>query len=175
MILILSNNPLSYSDSNGRTIANMFLSYKKEELLNVFISGTPETKLANFIQITDKDALLGTLKDHIFGNESKTCHQSHKSAFKVFIREFIWKRSAVKKKLIKKLSAYNITDIFVQLGDYSFIIDLGIHIARELNLRLITFNTEDYYFKTWNYYEKRKEGIIFRRHQKKLKKLVIRS
>ena len=169
MILILSNNPLSYSDSNGRTIANMFLSYKKEELLNVFISGTPEIKLANYIQITDKDALLGTLKEHVFENINNIGQQSHKSAFKVSVREFIWKHSKVKNKLIKKLSDYEITDIFVQLGDYSFVLDLGIFIAKELNLRLITFNTEDYYFKTWNYYERKKEGLIFRRHQNKLK------
>ena len=169
MILILSNNPLSYCDSNGRTIANMFLSYKKEELLNIFISGVPETKLANFIQITDKDALFGTLKDHIFDNGINVRQKSGKSAFKVSVREFIWKHSRIKNKLIKKLSDYKITDIFVQLGDYSFVLELGIFIAKELNLRLITFNTEDYYFKTWDYYKKKKEGLISRRHQKKLK------
>ena len=173
MILIISNNPLSLTNSNGRTMANMFSLFKKEEILNIYINGNPDYTLANFINITDKDAFFGVVKQQLKaedgGCKNYKKRKKKKTAFKVLVREQIWSKKKLKRKLVEFLKQYNITDVFVQLGDYYFIINLATYIAKNLNCRVITFNTEDYYFKTWDFYKKKGRGIFWRTHQRKLK------
>lgn len=171
MILVLSINPLNMSTSNGRTIANMFLEYPKDDILNLYISGNPDLNLAHYINVSDRSAVLGKMRQN--KNHSvipaPTKHNFNKSLFKVKCREFIWTHSNIKKEILKVLKTYKLSDLFVQLGDYYFFIELAIYLAKELNLRITTFNTEDYYFKQWDFYQQRNATDSFTRHHNRLR------
>ena len=83
MILVLSINPLNMSTSNGRTIANMFLEYPKDDILNLYISGNPDLNLAHYINVSDRSAVLGKMRQN--KNHSvipaPTKHNFNKSLF----------------------------------------------------------------------------------------------
>ena len=172
MILIISNNPLSLTNSNGRTISNMLLEYDKNEIVNLFINGNPDYNLcSNFIKISDRDAFLGKIEvnpHHPCSIEKRVSLK--KSITKVWVRELLWNRCRFYKKLEEHLHKFDIEDIFIQLGDYSFILNLAIKIAKDFSARLITFNTEDYCFKNWDYYKRKRASFLFKLHQNYLKK-----
>lgn len=57
-LLIASNEPLSNSTSNGRTLRNLLLDIPKEQIAQFYIHGTPDLSVCSTLySVTDRDAL----------------------------------------------------------------------------------------------------------------------
>ena len=57
-VLIISNEPLSNRYSNGRTLRNLMLNVKKDQIAQFFLHDeADETVVSKSYRVTDKDAL----------------------------------------------------------------------------------------------------------------------
>lgn len=179
-ILILSNNPVSTTSSNGRTMLNMLHEFKQEQLFNIFVSGTIDSSYCNYYQINDSDALKGFFGFRNIGRIPDLQHVSKnlgtiknkKTALKVFIRNVVWNNSRVKKIIKAKAKEFAPDVILIQVGDCSFMIKIALYLQKTLNIPIVVYNSEDYYFKTWNYIEPiKKGGLFFGKVQKEYKNI----
>ncbi|MBR3792004.1 MAG: hypothetical protein IKK18_04810, partial [Clostridia bacterium] len=102
-LLVIANNSLSESNSNGRTLAGFLKGWEKKNIAQIYISGeTPSSKVCdNFYQITDRDVLKGLYKKNIVGkqvfNKNKSNNGSNvkklikgKSILRMLMRDILW-------------------------------------------------------------------------------------
>ena len=62
-ILILANNPLSDTNSNGRTLKSFFSPEDAGQLAQIFISGAPDfSACSRFFRVTDGEVLRAFIK-----------------------------------------------------------------------------------------------------------------
>lgn len=168
-VLIISNAALSNTDSNGRTVANLFNCYDKECLAQFCTYNAPDFSLCNnFYKVTDSDALKSILKLKALGGKvaekednsltQKTSKSKiKKTPLKMILREIVWGISFWKGKRFKHwLAQVNPNVIFLNLADNCFTIKLAISIAKKYSVPIIAFSTENYYFKDFNYLTKKK-------------------
>lgn len=165
-ILILSNSPLSYATSNGRTMLNMLLNFKKDEILNIFINGNDlALDKANFYKINEKRLIKNQkpFGKYIRANENNQTFQKakKKTVFKCLIRSFLWHKKSLIKEIFCVVNEYKPDRIIVQCGDSDFLIDIACLLSKKLNAKLIAYNSEDYIFKNWNYIEKKERKSLF--------------
>ena len=181
-VLIISNGALSNSDSNGRTIANLFSKYDNEKLAQFCVYGNPDfSKCKNYYKVTDKDALksLLTLKQcggKVEHNEEKSTTtnvkitKQRKTPLKVLLREFTWKFGHWKGKKLKKwIDDFKPEVVFINLADNCFTINLAVMVAKKYNIPIVAFSTENYYFKRENYLTN-KVSLLYKIINRKLKK-----
>ena len=181
-VLIISNGALSNSDSNGRTIANLFSKYDNEKLAQFCVYGNPDfSKCKNYYKVTDKDALksLLTLKQcggKVEHNEEKSTTtnvkitKQRKTPLKVLLREVAWKFGRWKGKKLKKwIDEFNPEVVFINLADNCFTINLAVMVAKKYNIPIVAFSTENYYFKRENYLTN-KVSLLYKIINRKLKK-----
>lgn len=167
-ILFLTNNPLSNSNSNGRTLLNMLENYNKDEIVNIFISGKcDESKRAIYYKINEKQLLSISKKciitKYIENNIASDYKPRRKTAFKMFVRTIMWKHPSLFKQIKSIVNIESPQCIVLQCGDSPFLNRVAFKISKKKNLPLILYNSEDYIFKTWNYIEKKtKKGLFFR-------------
>ncbi|MBE7081634.1 MAG: glycosyltransferase family 4 protein [Clostridiales bacterium] len=163
-VLIISNGALSDSDSNGRTVANLFGTYDKDKLAQFCVYGNPDfSKCDNYYKVTDKDALKSLLTLKQCGGKvekrqseeniaSTNLPKKRKTPLKILLREFAWKFGRWKgKKLNKWIHDFNPEVVFINLADNCFTINLAIKVAKKYKIPVVAFSTEDYYFKKENY------------------------
>ena len=181
-VLIISNGALSDSDSNGRTVGNLFNAYDNDKLAQFCVYGNPDfSKCKNYYKVTDKDALKSflTLKQcggKVEHNEEKTTTtnvkitKQRKTPLKVLLREFAWKFGHWKgKKLNKWIDEFNPEVVFINLADNCFTINLAVMVAKKYNIPIVAFSTENYYFKRENYLTN-KFSLLYKIINRKLKK-----
>ena len=181
-VLIISNGALSDSDSNGRTVSNLFGSYDIDKLAQFCVYGNPDfSKCKNYYKVTDKDALksLLTLKQRggivelTAENKNTVASNSYKqrkTPLKLLLRELAWKLGRWKgKKLYKWIDDFKPEVVFINLADNCFTIDLAVKVAKKYNIPIVAFSTENYYFKKENYLTN-KPSLLYKILNKRLKK-----
>lgn len=159
-ILIVSNNVISGTKNNGKTINSIFENYPKEHIRQLYFSSeNPEDiDLDGYFQISDKDMV------NAIGNKNKNIGRSKeynpliRQAFRdgtsKFIlkndisrlaREVIWHINLKKlKKMFEWLNDFNPTKIFFVGGDSIFAYEIVEYIQKKYNAKLITYITDDY-------------------------------
>lgn len=168
-VLIISNNCLSRYNSNGRTLLNLLGEFQNSELYQFYIANEEPTEgfCSKFLRITDRDVLksFGFAKRHFMiwdwelikqGNienlTGKKVNYGKKTVAKSFVRDFIWGASAwVANELENFIHNNGINVIVLQAGDNVFLHKLARKVSRKSGRPLIIYNTEDYYFKDYNY------------------------
>jgi len=163
-ILIISNNPLSLTNSNGRTLYNLVSSFRKDQLYNFFISGDNLLlDKVNYYQISDNDVIHSICKKGNIGRSSFTndnsgnitpSYQKKKTITKVMIRDMLWNRKSINKEILEWAKTFNPNVILFQVGDSIFLMRIAIYLANTLDIPIITYNSEDYFFKNFNYIKK---------------------
>lgn len=171
-ILVISNNCFSQSDSNGRTLGNLFVGWPKENIAQMcVIARDPNWDLCdNYYCIEDKSMLKAFIKgrkavgrkleeqftdDHSSKNivETKRTNVGNKTVSKVVLRELIWAGKRWNSKSFQKwVDDFNPNVLVLQFGDSFFMLDIAYHIATTRNIPLIIFNTEGYYFFPHNWH-----------------------
>ncbi len=165
-ILILSHNPISTYNNMGKTLSTLFSQFEKSELCQFYIyPSTPDTDKCNsYYRTTDYDILTSFVKFKVNGSvvfpetEQHTLYDNSKAAdfnkkqgarsdFKNFIRDCAWSLSHY---FTKDLSAWlereAPTAIFLSPGYAKFIYDIALKISKKLNIPIITYICDDYYF-----------------------------
>ena len=181
-VLIISNGALSNSDSNGRTVANLFSTYDKEKIAQFCVYGNPDFSICkNYYKVTDIDALksLLTLKQcggkvEYVEEENATTNakitKKRKTPLRVLLREFAWKFGRWKGSKLKKwIDDFNPEIVFINLADNCFTINLAINVAKKYNIPIVAFSTENYYFMENNYLTN-KPSLLYKIYKSKLKK-----
>lgn len=175
-ILVVSNNSFSNSNSNGRTLGNLFYGWPKGNLAQMcVIAQDPNWDLCdNYYCIEDKSML------HAFAhfrkaagrklvkNESKSENQEatgntkrvnvgKKTVTKVALRELVWAHKRWNSKDFQQwVDEFNPEVLVLQFGDSFFMLDIAYYIVTTRNIPLVIYNTEGYYFfpRNWHHITK---------------------
>src|SRR5690625_3137590 len=160
-VLIISNNPLSNTNNNGKTIMSFFKEYPKDKIRQLFFENSIPTGkgIDSFFRITDqnilkasrsKDKEIGEVvstdllprKDSSSGREKISIPKNNSTRL---IRELLWKnRFLNNKQLYKWLDEFKPEMIFFVAGDTGFVYDYVFKIKERFNTKLITYVTDDY-------------------------------
>ena len=168
-LLIVSNNCLSKTNSNGRILSELLSDYPKERLAQFFIKdGTPDFSICDtYYYVTDQEVLnslkgrdCGTILSHPKPEESgdtSPVPQKHpnKGAAARIARNWVWKFGRWNNRRLQTwIDDFDPECILLQSGDSVFMIKLAYRLARERCVPLVVFNSEDYYFKEENYFQR---------------------
>lgn len=174
-ILIISNNCLSENNSNGRTLLNLVREFPRDNISQIFTSGETSNNLycGASLRVTNHDVVRSYFRKPDYSanlsNEDNMDKQGidvkgKKTALSMLIRDLVWDNNRkMKLGILKWAKSQNPDVIILQIGDATLHISIAVYIAKMLNLKLITFNTEDYYFKNYDYMRRSKScGMVYR-------------
>ena len=164
-VLVVSNNSFSNTNSNGRTLGNLFIGWPKNKLAQFCISTDgPNFDLCdNYYCITDKDVLkaflcfrkaqgeklVPTKETIVIGSRGI----GKKTIFLMLVRNAIWAWNRWRSKVFKKwVEDYNPEVILFYMGDSAFMLNIATSLSKWLDIPLVMFNTEGYYFFKSNYF-----------------------
>lgn len=165
-LLIISHNPISTYNNMGKTMLSMFCGFETSELCQLYIyPSLPDTEICgSYYRITDKDVLHSYYKLKMGGGEVSADSQSHipfenedderlysstknQMPHRALLRDMMWKFSHWFGKRMKAwLLREAPTAIFVLPGKSMFLYDMALKISRFLNIPIITYICDDYYF-----------------------------
>ncbi len=190
-VLVISNNCFSQSDSNGRTLGNLFHGWKRDNLAQIcVISKDPNWDICEkYYCIEDKEMLKSFLscrkckgRNLVPPKEEKRPSPIDtrkkriikKTLPRVILREMVWSGKRWKSKnLTKWVDDFNPNLIILQFGDSGFMINIATTLSKEKKIPLIVFNTEGYYFFPRNWYHKTKiDWLIFPLYKKSYRSKV---
>ncbi len=170
-ILVISHNSFSTFQSMGKTFCSLFSTFRKEELCQLYIYPTiPDIDACNsYYRVTDKDVLYFFKKLEVYGreiridstsifdhrlfenrnDESFYKNKKNHSAFRCLARDFLWASTPWFNKSLKEwLRKECITHIFVAPGGYKFIYNIALKCSRFLNVPIVTYVCDEYFFTT---------------------------
>lgn len=161
-ILIISNECLSNSSSNGRTLRNFLIGWEKENLAQFYIKdGNPDYSIcSNYYNVTDEQALNSFLLKKKNNKSSNSYRHNdiknkkiRRSAISMFIRDIVWNSNRwMDSDFNDWINEFNPNIILFQAGDSAFPYILTLRIARKFNIPYIIYNSENYYFKKYDYF-----------------------
>ena len=163
-ILIVSGNCLSESNANGRTLLQLVGGIPKENLFQLYTSGEiPDGRFcAESFRVTNGDAVVSYWKTPGCGmpepeNGSRAApgpagNAWPKNAFTMLLRDLVWDHSVRLRRTIARWAKSREPDcVLLQIGDASLQVQIAMRLACDLGVPLIVYNTEDYYFKAYDY------------------------
>lgn len=153
-ILIVSNESISKTSSNGRTLLNLLFGYDSSSLAQFYIHGKKdESVVSNFFQVSDKEALNAFL--HI-KNQSVSNENEHKpmrkkiphSCKNIVIRNFVWMTYQWWDTRFEKfINEFDPDLVLFQAGDSPFMYSIAYRISKRWNIPLVMYNSESYVLK----------------------------
>ncbi len=172
-LLIFSNQALSKANSNGRTLLNFFSGFDKSNLAQFYLqSDEPDFNVCeNYFFVSDGAVLKSVLKRRTAGKviektelqeksivqSTKTSRKTVRNPLTMLIRNFLWNRKCWRKDFYKWVEEFKPEAVLFQAGDAPFLYNMSVEIAQKYNIPLVIYNSEDYYFKDYNYF--RNSGI----------------
>lgn len=188
-ILLISNNSLRRTNSNGSTLINHLSAFKSDEVITFSIDNAlpdKDTGIAHF-KTTDNEHLKYFLSKKKLGrvvlndelSESRSLPKGegkHKgikeSALGHLIREFIWKHNHKERdNLYKFIDEYKPNVILYMCGRSSFMNNITLDISKKYHIPVVIYTSEDEYFHTYPFYKVIK-NILQRRLKKSYKELL---
>lgn len=165
-VLVVSNNCFSPSNSNGRTLGNLFYGWPKENLAQFcLIAQDPAWDVCdNYYCLEDKTMLsafkhfkkavgrklkvqLETAEHNVKPIDTQRRNIGKKTLPKMMLREMVWAFNRWKSKDLEQwINSFNPDIVVLQFGDNSFMIDIALYIAQSRKIPLVVYNTEGYYF-----------------------------
>lgn len=181
-ILCISNNCFSQSNSNGRTLGNLFYGWPKEDLAQFcVIAQDPAWNVCDNYYCLEDRTMLAAFKHYkkavgrklqvpseivehnVKPIDTQRRNIGKKTLPKVMLRELVWAFNRWKSSDFEQwVDSFNPDVVVLQFGDSSFMIDIALYIAHSRKIPLVVYNTEGYYFFPRNWYFKSKlDGILF--------------
>lgn len=153
-ILIVSNERISKSSSNGRTLLNLLFGYESSSIAQFYIYGKKdESVVTSSFQVSDKDALNAFLhvKNQSVSNENEhkpTRKKISHSCKNMVIRNFIWmKYQWWDSRFEKFINDFSPDLVLFQAGDSPFMYSIAYRISKRWNIPLVMYNSESYVLK----------------------------
>ena len=167
-VLVVSHNCFSSSQSMGKTLASLFSCFKKEELMQLYFYPTlPNVDICDdFFRITDRDIMTsllhrkkcGRLIDKCQISTDNTLYENNDDQSKYVqirnagqlmrrFRDILWSVGHWKTDFLKEWLREEKPDVvFYALGDASFSQNIAMWIAKFLNIPLVTYVCDEFYF-----------------------------
>lgn len=196
-ILILSHNPITDYNSMGKTLLALFDSFSPKEICQLYLYPTlPNLKICSgYYRVTDKEVLKSILRRNHAGKviEDGDIHagnplyenpaearlyakKTHHRELKLIVRDCIWKLGAWFSQTLKQWLREQKPDvIFAAAGASSFFYDVILRIASFLNIPIISYVCDDFYFTSENVHNYLMRKMYSRRLQKKIRRLMSHS
>lgn len=156
-VLIISHNPLSRVNNNGKTLVSIFKGVAEENIYQIYLNGDiPDCgEGCHYLQLNEKQILNSvirrknlccvevkadlnnvspaTIKLRSFGNQTKR-----------LLRECVWKITLWESKLDGWLRDKQFDVVFFMAGDGLFAYDVYRHVMRQMKAKGCLFFTDDY-------------------------------
>lgn len=159
-VLVFSNNSFSLTNSNGRTLGNLFSGWPKEYLAQFCISSDgPNWDICDHYCCVSDSAVLHSLLTlapvepddlRCFSPESTVAikkNRIRRTAFKSILRHFMWSLGIWRGRAINRwFKEFNPQIVIIQSGDTAFMHNLALKTAIKYKAKLVFFNTEGIYF-----------------------------
>ena len=188
-LLIVSNNCLSKSDSNGRTLGNFIDGWPKENVAQFCIHDRDKDwdVCSNYYVVSDAQAVKAfvfgkTTDGHRTAREKDVIISSHtvmqkgiaRTLASMLVRDIAWKSLRWKKeKFDLWVDEFNPEVVLFQAGDLPALYDIAVRLAKDKGIPLVIYNSEEYYFKDYCYFgEDASFKWLYPLFHKKLKKSV---
>lgn len=166
-VLLISNNALSSTGSNGRTLDALLRSVPASALAQFYITDEPATlpSAGSYFRITDAEAIrcaiLGGDAGRVVRLATKSSPSQQASSrvrakrtpARLLIREIVWSITLWRKPatLEQYIASIRPTVIMVQAGDSGFMLRLARKLSRKTSSPLLIFNSEDCFYRKHNY------------------------
>lgn len=153
-ILIISNNVLSNTNNNGKTILSYFDTMNCKQIRQLYFScEDPSLSEYQYFRISDKDVIRGKFFPQLRGGRAEVkcsnrilnSYVKNYSEFMRLLREILWYKSWKSKQLIKWLDEFRPSVIFFVGGDCCFAYNICMYITKRFNSRLSLYITDDYF------------------------------
>lgn len=160
-VLVISNDCLSNSTSNGRTLKNFFISWPKSNIAQFCIHyNHPDYNVCNnYYVVSDRDALNSFLmkkkKNKLLVKETSESHNTKsRNALTMSIRNFVWNSKRwLTKDFYNWLYDYKPEVIVLQVGDSPFMFNIAMLISKKMGIPIVVYNSESYFFKKYDYFK----------------------
>ena len=177
-MLIISNNVLSPTKNNGKTLLSFIDGVDKNNIRQLYFHGEkPSIEGYSYYQLSDNDVLHGLFsrekRGRIWSNfqasqsNSASVSSSIKikpSSFSRIARDILWKGHWKSKKLLQWLDEFAPDTVFFVAGDSCFSYNIVDFVVKRFGAKLVTYITDDYIMP-------RKKELFF----DKIKRLRVRN
>ncbi len=186
-LLILANNPLSDTNSNGRTLKNFFDPSDAASLAQIFISGKdPDfSACARFFRVSDGEVLRAFLKRRSAGRvltledaaptvgAAPAGKGRRKTPLTLLLRDFLWSRKRWRRAAEAWIDDLAPEAVLLQAGDSPFMYRWALDISKKRGVPLVIYNSEDYYFKDYDFTRSRGlSHLVYPLFRRRLKRAV---
>lgn len=183
-VLVLSNDALTDSNANGRTMKMLLKSLDKEHIAQFFIHGVIDTAVCHhYFQVSDKDVIQSLLptagrKKRKQTESIDTKNQKIKNKINhprtcknMFLRDFAWRTYRWwKADFTEFIESYKPELIILQAGDCPFMFNIAYRIIKKYNLPLLVYNSESYVIRRTLFHGANEHNIWHRLLKKELDK-----
>ena len=168
-ILVISHNVFSKSESMGKTLVSYFKGFDVEDIAQFYIhSEIPTSDICkNYYNVTDKEiikSIFGYRTGTIYngndidldrkssridtGTDAKLYQKARKRTPLIYLLRNLWWEIGHwdNKKFKNWLDEFNPECVFFASGDYSFMYNIALKIAKSRNIPLYVSCMDDYYF-----------------------------
>jgi len=160
-VLVISHTPFNKSESNGRTLAELFCDMDENNIAQIYYrTDMPDLDMCdNYYLISDLDVFKSVIsrqkpghvldKNHLHMNktEKKLYHQgSKRKSYSIFARNFMWSFNTWFTDDLKKwLNNFEPDIIFCYVGDYIFSMRVAMKISEYLQVPMVNYIVDDFY------------------------------
>lgn len=178
-ILVLSNNAVSNSESNGRIHSYTIKDYLPNHVSNFYLRGCADIEGVNYLSFSPKNAFFnkisfGLIKIKANNNPTAVYNPSinksnpkSRKAFFHLLRYFSFCNRSILKNLKNLVVSKKIDTVVVWGCNVPFLYKYASILSKECSIRVVTFTGEDYPLKKYNYLG-RKHDLFFKFYQHKL-------
>ena len=166
-VLIISNNPFSKTDNNGKTLASFFKSFNADNIAQLYFKSEKPTEdfFKNYFQVSDismlKSIFNRKIKSGVCVNANRIKTSNKNSNESIFIsslkriiiksnvirliRELIWRvGSWESEELINWIDGVSPEIVFFCAGDSEFPYRITNRLAERFKSKLVIYITDDY-------------------------------
>lgn len=172
-ILVISHNVFSVTENMGKTLVSYFKDFAQQDLAQFYIHSEVPTSpvCSNYYRVTDKEmirSVFGRKTGRIFtekdvetgratsrtdsGTTAKLYQKARKRTPIIYIlRNLWWKLGHWNNKQLQGwLNGFNPDCVFFASGDYAFLYQIALKIAKSRNIPLYVCCVDDFYFNNKN-------------------------
>lgn len=159
-LLIVSNNVLSVTNNNGKTILSFIDGLKDVSVYQLYTSGEqPRLQGYHFFRITDKDIIRGLLRPGLRGGPVESCGSESaeqaaddftirravgRNHYTLMARDMLWHKKWKSSPLLEWLDRVHPDAVFFVAGDTLFSYEIASFVQKRYSARLTVYVTDDY-------------------------------
>lgn len=175
-VLVISYVSLMANMPNGRTMQSLLHGVDPEDIFLIYSYGKPDQGSCGSAYCLDNYDVLKSVYSfrsagYVYSAESedqKTQPQQterkkvEKKARNYYVRDLCWSFGKWRRKLLRWCKEQKIDYIVYMYGDNPSYQNMALYLKEKLNVPLIVYTCEDYYFKDYNYIDGKDSSFFFR-------------